>query len=389
MLLTIVIFILVLSVLVFVHELGHFITARRLGVRADEFGFGFPPRAIGFYKNKQGKWRKVFGSKTYESLEQSEDAKNIPAPGSTIYSINWLPIGGFVKIKGENGDGENEADSFATKKIWQRVVILSAGVIMNVVLAWFIFSLGYMIGLPQATVELGPRAIVSEQRVAVIDILPGSPAETAGLKQGDLISKIDGEAVATEQDVQALIGTRGGQETELTLDDNGEFKILKVTPVVNLEGAEGRAVIGVSIMAAGTVRYPFFDSIWEGAKTTSWTLKEIFVAFGGLIGSLFQGQSVAGDFAGPVGIANITGQAARLGLIYLLQLTALLSLNLAVINILPFPALDGGRILFLIIERIKGKPVRRDFEAITHNIGFMLLIALIIFITYKDIVKLF
>lgn len=386
---TIIIFILVLSVLIFVHELGHFMTARRLGVRADEFGFGFPPRAIGFYKNKNGKWQRVVGSKTYESLEQSTDTKKIPAPGSTIYSLNWLPIGGFVKIKGENGDGENDPDSFAAKKIWKRVIILAAGVIMNILLAWVIFSIGYMLGLPQATAELGSKAIISEQRVAVIDVLPGSPAENAGLKAGDLISRINGEAVATEIDVQKIIGTRGGQETEVIVSNNGEDRMLKVTPAANLSGAEGRAAIGVSIMAAGTVRYPFLNAIWEGAKTTIWTLKEIFVAFGNLIGSLFHGQSVAADFAGPVGIANITGQAARLGLIYLLQLTALLSLNLAVINILPFPALDGGRIFFLLIERIKGKPVRRDVEAIIHNIGFMLLIALIIFITYKDIVKLF
>jgi regulator of sigma E protease len=389
MFLTIIIFVLVLSVLVFVHELGHFMTARRLGVRADEFGFGFPPRAIGFYKNKQGKWQRVIGSKTYESLEQDADTKKIPADGSTIYSINWLPIGGFVKIKGENGDGENDPDSFAAKKIWKRVIILAAGVIMNIVLAWVIFSVGYMIGFPQATAELGSHAIISKQSVAVIDVVPGSPAASAGLKQGDLISKINGQAVATETDVQTIIGVRGGQATEIVVSDNGTDKILNVTPATSINGAEGRAAIGVSIMAAGTVRYPFFDSIWEGAKITVWTLKEIFVAFGGLIGSLFHGQSVAGDFAGPVGIANITGQAARLGLIYLMQLTALLSLNLAVINILPFPALDGGRIFFLLIEKIKGKPVRRDVEAVIHNIGFMLLIALVLFITYKDIVKLF
>ncbi|HZJ41180.1 MAG TPA: RIP metalloprotease RseP [Candidatus Saccharimonadales bacterium] len=389
MFLTIIIFALVLSVLIFVHELGHFMTARRLGVRADEFGFGFPPRAVGFYKNKNGKWQRVVGSKTYESLEQSADAKKIPAVGSTIYSLNWLPIGGFVKIKGENGEGENDPDSFAAKKIWKRVIILAAGVIMNILLAWVIFSIGYMMGLPQATAELGPKAIISEQLVAVIDVLPDSPAALAGLQPGDLISKINGEVVATETDVQRIIGARGGQETEIVISNNGEDKMLNVTPAANLNGAEGRAAIGVSIMAAGTVRYPFFNSIWEGVKTTIWTLKEIFVAFGNLIGSVFNGKSVAGDFAGPVGIANITGQAARLGIIYLLQLTALLSLNLAVINILPFPALDGGRIFFLIIERIKGKPVRRDVEAVIHNVGFMALIALILFITYKDIVKLF
>lgn len=386
MLLTIIIFIAVLSVLVFAHELGHFVTARRLGVRADEFGFGFPPRAIGFYKNRAGRWRTVIGSRTYQSLENSSNTAQVPAPGSTIYSINWLPIGGFVKIKGENDNGDNDPDSFASKKIWQRVLILSAGVLMNVVLAWFLLAIGYMIGLPQSTADIGPRARVSEARIAIIDVRADSPASLAGLQSGDFVLSVDGVAVALEQDMQDLIASRAGEEVALQISRNGEEQTLLVSPE---EVESGRAVIGVGIMAAGTVSYPFFPALIEGAKTTGWLLKEIVLAFVGLIKNLVSGQSVSEEFAGPVGIANITGQAARLGFVYLLQFTALLSLNLAIINILPFPALDGGRILFLLIEKVKGKPVRRDIEAIAHNLGFILLIALIIFITYKDITRLF
>ncbi len=386
MFLTIIIFIAVLSVLVFAHELGHFVTARRLGVRADEFGFGFPPRAIGFYKNREGKWRQVTGGRSYQSLENSKNAKNIPAPGSTIYSINWLPIGGFVKIKGENDNGDNEPDSFASKKIWQRTLILSAGVLMNVVLAWFLLSVGYMIGLPQSTADVGPRARVSEARVAIIDVLPESPAEKAGVKAGDFVLSIDGNLVALEKDMQDLVAAKEGSEVSLLISRNGEEETLNVQPELT---EDGRAIIGVGIMAAGTVSYPLIPAFIEGAQTTGWLLKEIVLAFIGLFKNLFSGQSVGEEFAGPVGIANITGQAARLGFAYLLQFTALLSLNLAIINILPFPALDGGRILFLLIEKVKGKPVRRDIEAVAHNLGFILLIALIIFITYKDIIKLF
>lgn len=386
MFLTIIIFIAVLSVLVFAHELGHFVTARRLGVRADEFGFGFPPRAIGFYKNREGKWRQVTGGRSYQSLENSKNAKNIPAPGSTIYSINWLPIGGFVKIKGENDNGDNEPDSFASKKIWQRTLILSAGVLMNVVLAWFLLSVGYMIGLPQSTADVGPRARVSEARVAIIDVLPESPAEKAGVKAGDFVLSIDGNLVALEKDMQDLVAAKEGGEVSLLISRNGEEETLNVQPELT---EDGRAIIGVGIMAAGTVSYPLIPAFIEGAQTTGWLLKEIVLAFIGLFKNLFSGQSVGEEFAGPVGIANITGQAARLGFAYLLQFTALLSLNLAIINILPFPALDGGRILFLLIEKVKGKPVRRDIEAVAHNLGFILLIALIIFITYKDIIKLF
>ena len=386
MLSTISIFILVLSVLVFAHELGHFVTAKRLGVRADEFGFGFPPRMVGFYKNKFGKWRKVFGKTTYEDLESSTLEDAVPQSGSTIYSLNWLPIGGFVKIKGENDNGDKEADSFAAKKVWQRMLILSAGVIMNVVLAWFLFTVGYLIGMPQATSDLSSSARVSNAMVAIIDVRADSPAEVAGLRAGDFIKAINGQEVALEEDMQAMISPLAGQEVTLLVDREQTEMTIVVVPE---EVSEGHGVIGVGIMAAGTVRYPLFSAIIEGAKTTGWMLKEIVLAFGNLIGNLVSGESVSQEFAGPVGIANITGQAASLGFVYLLQFVALLSLNLAIINILPFPALDGGRILFLLIEKVKGKPVKRDIEAVAHNIGFLLLIALIIFITYKDIIKLF
>lgn len=383
---TALIFIIVLSVLVFAHESGHFITARRRGVRAEEFGFGFPPRGIGWYKNKFGKWRTVVGNRSVESLENSTDEKLHPAKLSTVYSLNWLPLGGFVKIKGENGEGKNENDSFAAKKIWERVMILAAGVFMNIILAWFLFSIAYIIGLPQSTESLGRGAITTDAKVMIAEVVPGSAAETAGLKINDYVLEVDSNKVKTEKDLQNLIATRGGQEVNLLIERNNKEENLKVKPV-SLNG--GRATMGVAIFSAVLVRYPFFNSFWEGAKTTVFVLGEIFVAFWGLLKSLFIGQSVGDQFAGPVGIAKITGQAARLGINYLLQFGALLSLNLAVINILPFPALDGGRILFLLIEKVKGKPVRREVEGMIHNIGFLLLIALVIFITYKDIVKLF
>ncbi|NCA95458.1 MAG: RIP metalloprotease RseP [Methanomicrobia archaeon] len=386
MFLTIVIFILVLSVLVFAHELGHFFTARSLGVKAEEFGFGFPPRALGFYRNEKKRWRLVMGNRSVESLENSSEASIRPAAKATVYSLNYLPLGGFVKIKGENGEGKNDQDSFAAKKIWERMVILSAGVIMNVILAWFLFSLGYLIGLPQTTDTLGKKAIVSESSVQIAEVMPESPASFAGLMPGDIFLKVEGEAVDSEPELQALIGARDSQVTTLTILRGDKEETILVTPTVT---TSNRATMGVAIFSAGLVRYPFFPALIEGAKTTGWMIKEIVLAFGGLLGDLFSGEKVGDQFAGPVGIASITGQAARLGFTYLLQFMALLSLNLAVINILPLPALDGGRILFLFIEKLKGKPVKREVEALIHNLGFFLLIALIIFITYKDIIKLF
>lgn len=386
MLVTIIIFVLVLSVLVFSHEFGHFFTARRFGVKAEEFGFGFPPRAIGWYKNRFGHWRQIVGNRSVESLEASEDEKLHPGKNATIYSINWLPIGGFVKIKGENGEGKDEHDSFVSKKIWKRVVILAAGVTMNVVLAWFLFSVGYMIGLPQSTDTLSKNAKVSEPQVMIAQVLPNSPAATAGLKEGDSILNINGLPVGSEKSLQDAVAASAGKQAELLIKRDGKEQSIKVTPV-SKDG--GRATMGVAIFAAGLVRYPFFSAIWEGAKTTVWTLGQIIYAFYDLFKNIFTGHKVSDAFAGPVGIAEVTGQAARLGFVYLLQFTSLLSLNLAFINIIPFPALDGGRILFLLIEKIKGRPVRQEVETLIHNIGFLVLIALVIFVTYKDIIKLF
>jgi len=386
MLLTIVIFVLVLSVLVLVHELGHFLTARRFGVKAEEFGLGFPPRALGVYKNKHGKWLWIFGNRAVEDIEKSEDANLHPAAKSTVYSVNWLPLGGFVKIKGENGEGQNEKDSFAYQKIWKRVIILAAGVVMNVILAWFLFSVGYMIGLPQSTDTVAKNAIVSEPKVMIAQVVAKSPAEAAGLKEGDAVLRINNEVIGTEKALQDAVAFNDGKATSIVVRRAGKEQTLSVVPVAK---NGDRATIGVAIYSASSVRYPFFSALVEGANTTGWMIKQIVVAFVGLFRDIFAGHKVGDQFAGPVGIATITGQAARLGFAYLLQFTALLSLNLAVINILPLPALDGGRIFFLLIERIKGTPVKREVEAIIHNIGFFLLIALILFITYKDIIKLF
>lgn len=373
MFLTIIIFILVLSVLVFVHEFGHFMTARFFGVKAEEFGFGFPPRAIGWYRDQSKKWQKVVGNKEFSNP-------------TTVYSLNWLPIGGFVKIKGENGESQAETDSFVSKKIWQRVLILLAGVTMNVVLAWLLFSVGYLIGLPQSTENLGSRAIVSEARVMVAQVLPDSIAQEAGLREGDSILKVGAVEISTEKALQEEIGRYAGQEVNLLIKRNNQEENILVVPQAK---NSGRATIGIAIFSGATVSYPLLDAFWEGAKTTAWVSKEIVIAFVSLFRDLFSGQAVGDQFAGPVGIASITGQAARLGLGYLLQFVALLSLNLAVLNILPFPALDGGRIVFLLIEKLKGKPLRREIETLIHNIGFLLLIALVIFITFKDIIKLF
>lgn len=378
---TALIFIAVLSVLVFGHELGHFWTARRLGVKAEEFGFGFPPRAIGFYKDISGKWRRLVGSKTVEDLPVGQE------PAGTIYSLNWLPIGGFVRIKGENGDGKLDPDSFASKPLWKRAVILAAGVVMNIVLAAIFLSAGYMIGMPSSLEEAGPSARITKAEVVIVETISDSPAERAGLQPGDIISAVNGEAVDSHESLQVLVAANRGRDTQFLVTSGETVK--EVTIVPETMTATGNAGIGVSVYSSGTVQYPFFTAIWEGIKMTGLMFWSIILAFWGLIKGLFMGMGAEGQVAGPVGIATLTGQVASLGFAYLLQFMALLSLNLALINILPFPALDGGRLLFLLIEKFIGRPVRQSVEAIVHTVGFWLLMLLIIFVTYKDIVRLF
>lgn len=368
---TILIFLVVLSVLVFAHEFGHFWVARKLGVKAEEFGFGFPPRVAGFYKTEQGKWKTVRGNK------EVKDA------GDTIYSVNLIPLGGFVKIKGEDGTEQEDPDSFANKKIWKRASILSAGVIMNVVLAMVLFGFGFMIGLPQAVEGVGDNAQISNEHIQVAQVLPDSPADKAGLKTGDVILGVNGEEFNQAGELEEFTGDKKGVELSYKIERGDEVITKEVTPA-QLEEVDGVG-IGVSIVTTGLVKYPWYMAIWEGIKTALWMLVAIIMALAGLVKSLIVGEAVGAEVGGPVRIASLTGQFAEMGFVYLLQFTSLLSINLAIINFLPIPALDGGRVLFLLVEKIKGSPVKKEVEAAIHNAGFILLILLILIITFNDI----
>lgn len=373
MFLTIITFLIVLSVLVFAHELGHFFVARKFGVKAEEFGFGFPPRIWGIYKNNNGAWKQVKGNK------EVNDALG------TIYSVNWIPMGGFVKIKGENGANENDADSFAARPLWQRAVILSAGVTMNIVLAAIIISLGLIIGMPQAVEDVGPGAKISDEKIQIAQVIANTPAANTGIMPGDIIISIDGRQFADTEEVRQYADEHKNQELNYRIKRGQETSDYRITPQIMSE--TGKGGIGVVITKVGIVQYPLYYAIWEGIKTTFVLIFAILAAFYQLLKSLFTGGGVSADVAGPVGIAVLTGQVARMGLIYVMQFAAMLSINLAIINFLPFPALDGGRVLFLFIEKLKGKPVRRELEALIHNIGFILLMALILLITFKDVMK--
>ena len=373
MLLTIIAFIAVLSILVFAHELGHFWTARRFGTKCEEFGFGYPPRACGFYKNNQQKWVWLWGKK------EVSDASD------TIYSINWIPVGGFVKIKGENGEGKTDVNSFAHKKIWQRALILSAGVIMNVILAGVLFSLGMMLGMPQMLDTVPKQATVSQPQIQIVQVLDKAPA-SGQLKMGDIIMSVDNQVFIKNQELIDYTASKVDQPIAYVIKRGGKEQTIVVTPQIIPE--TGKGGIGVAIAEVGIVKYPWYAALWYGFKTAIIMLWAIVLGLYELIKSLFTDQSLAGQVAGPVGIAALTGQMAHMGFVYLLNFTAILSLNLALINFLPLPALDGGRLLFLVIEKIKGKPVKQTTEALVHNIGFILLMLLVLVVTFKDVANL-
>ena len=366
--LTVIIFLAVLSALVLVHELGHFWAARYFKVGAEEFGLGMPPRLFGFYRGTDKSWHFFWGSRDLEKL--------IPSPKNTVYSLNWLPLGGFVRIKGQDGDSGDQ-DSFASKKIWQRFVILAAGVTMNVIFAGFLFSASMMIGAPQSVTEGG--------EVKIVEVLTDSPADKAGFKSGDVLKAINDQSLDKVELFQEAVGVSAGQEVLVTIERAGEEQRLAVVP----EGEEGRGLIGVSLDQIKMVRYSFFSAIYEGFKYSIQMLGVIILAFIYLIRDLFVGTPVGDSVGGPIMIAQMTGQVARFGFTNLMNFTALLSLNLAVLNFFPFPALDGGRAFLLLVEKLRGRPLKKEIEAWLNNAGFFLLMALIVFVTYKDILRIF
>lgn len=358
---TILLFLVLLSVLVLAHEWGHFIAARKSGMVVEEFGIGFPPRLFSWTDSRGTRW-----------------------------SVNLIPLGGFVRIQGENGEHRFEAGSFATKGFVARFAVLFGGVFMNLVVAALLFSIGFAFGLP-SVIEGGvdARAIVSDQAVNIVQVLPGSPAEQAGLAEGDKLISIDGETFTKGEAARAALKpNEDGSPLEISIEHAGEIKTVKLVPAYIAEIE--RDGVGLALVETGKIRYPVYFAPVKGVTTTLGMTVQIVEAFGGLIKGVFTKDSnVAAQLSGPVGIAVLTGQVAHLGLAHLVQFAAMLSVNLAVLNVLPFPALDGGRILFLAIEAIRRKPTSQTFEQGVHAAGFALLILLVVFVTYRDIVNLF
>ncbi len=368
---TILLFIIILGLLVFVHELGHFLAARYFGVKAEEFGFGFPPRMIGvMYDDARKRYRFVSGR------------ENVVSP-HTVYSLNWLPLGGFVRIKGEDGN-ETDPDSFISQKAWKRVVIMVAGVVMNALAAIVLFAWVFSLGVRQP-IDAAMAPNYTDTQVQILQVTKDSSAAVLGLEPGDTIVSINNQPITSLEAVKENLEQSKGAQVRFLVDRLGTEKTLSGAYQVSGD-QEGK--FGIAYSHTATVKLPLLQAIQQGAITTWNVTGAILSAFGALIAGLFSDSSVSSvDLTGPIGIVYITKQMSDLGLVYILQFAALLSVNLAIINALPIPALDGGRILFVLIEKIKGSPVRRSTEGMIHQIGFLLLIFLMVFITTRDVLK--
>lgn len=367
---TVILFIIVLAILVFAHELGHFLAAKSIGVRVDEFGIGFPPRAYS--------WK--------------------PKNSETTYSINWIPFGGFVKIFKEDEDTkglsrEELARTLNVKPWYQKIWVLCAGVFFNILLAWGLITIGLSIGLP-LSVDESTRGVVGEPVVTVVYTEADSPASVAGMISGDAIVGMRDASGNQLEDVsvtavQEFIASHDAEELTVTILRDDTEETLMVTPATREVDGETRAVIGVVLDTVGIVRLPVWLAAYEGVKTTASALGAVAVGLWEFLSQAVTGKADFSQVAGPVGIAGLTGDAVRLGFVTLLSFMAMLSLNLAVINLIPFPALDGGRVLFVLIETIKRSPISPVVANTLNFIGFVLLITLMVVVTVHDVLKLF
>ena len=358
-----ILFLIILSVLIISHEFGHFIVAKRSGMRVDEFGIGFPPRIFS-YKGKE-----------------------------TTYVLNLIPFGGYVKIYGEDGlsgkgddRGEDTSRSFTSKPLFLQGLVIVAGVLFNFLFAWVLLSMGYMVGFPASATE---GTSVTNPRVMITHIVENSPAYDSPLRLGDVMIGISsgGIRIAPKDADEAITAIQGaeGNTILLELERNTEQFSVELPLVEGI--VQGKRAVGISIDTIGLLKLSPPHAFLRGLERTFEMILLTVTGIATLIGDAVTGEASLDAVAGPVGIYKLVGEASDLGIVYLLAFTAIISVSLGVINLVPFPALDGGRLLFLIIESIKGSPIRPGIANTINYVGFVVLIGLMLFISYFDLLK--
>jgi regulator of sigma E protease len=339
---TVITFLLIMGVLIVAHELGHFLTALAFGVKVEEFGLGYPPRIYGIKR------------------------------GGIIYSINLLPLGGFTKMAGE--EDPDIPGSLASKPARARLIVLSAGALMNAILPLFLFTAALMV----------PHHIFTGQ-VVIKEVATDSPAAVAGIAPGEKVVSINGNVINNLGDMQRYIQTNLGKATDIALlkADNSTY-VVTVTP--RWKPPAGQGAVGIMLEFTDPQIVAESLPVWDAVPHAFAEYGQTIILLINGIGTMIVGATPVA-VAGPVAVAQLTGEVAQAGLSPLLEFAAFLSLNLAIFNLLPIPALDGGRILFVLIELVRGKRISPKTEGLVHTIGFILLMALIVFVTFTDVLR--
>lgn len=350
--LTLIVFIFIIGLLVFVHEAGHFFMARWMGVKVEEFAFGFPPTIWSREKN------------------------------GTKFKINIIPLGGYVKMLGEDSDVK-DPKAFNNQKARKRLLIVVAGVVMNFALAYLLFVIGYLVGMTPVAVDPASLQGTKTSQVLVASVVDGSPAQEIGLQAGDLINGFN-----SAESFSNFTNANRGKSVNINYYHKGK----NISSTLILSNDVDKPALGVALGGAGVmVKLGFFVSLKAAAQEV-WSIIVLIVKLvGGFVATLVSHGKIseeAKQVSGPVGIYGFTGEAIKLGWVYVVQLLAIISVNLGLINILPFPALDGGRAVLIFLEGvIRRKVVRREVEAAIHMVGFVLLIALILLVTYREVAQ--
>lgn len=344
-----------ISVLVLIHELGHFLAARFFGIWVEEFGIGLPPRLFGIKR------------------------------GNTIYSINLIPAGGFVKLHGEEEGTLDDSKvkkpelAFFSKPWWQKAIILSAGVLMNFILALLIITYLFTQGVPNPT------------NVSIAEVANDSPAFEAGIKSEDIIVSVSGVDAKTIEEVSSEVAKHVDTETVFvlirTIDGNQETLTINAVPRKNPPPNEG--ALGVVLKQNFEIKkYPIYTAWYQGLIAAGKMSYLLLTAILGVFWDFISGFKVPKDVAGPIGMYQLYGEARKSGFSAILELSGLISLNLAVINLFPIPPLDGSRLMFVLVERFTGKKLKKSWEQNLYKFSFLFLILLFLLISFQDIKRL-